>query len=60
MITKSLQSFMSGLGYELNATESKIGGNWWKPGTVWYNETSGDWKTTNLATIMMLEASLGQ
>ena len=58
MITKSLESFMSGLGYELNHCETKVGGNWWKPQTVFYNESTGKWKSLSLATMMMIEASL--
>ena len=58
MITKSLESFMRQLGYELNGSETKIGGNWWLPGTVFYNEATGKWKTANLASAMMIEASL--
>ena len=60
MVTKSLESFMRGMGYELNGSETKIGGNWWKPGTVFYNEATGKWKTANLAEMMMIEASLEQ
>ena len=58
MITKSLESFMGQLGYTLNHCETKIGGNWWLPGTVYYNEATGKWKTVNLAAMMMIEASL--
>ena len=58
MITKSLESFMSGLGYKLNKNETKIGGDWWKPGTVFYNQSTGEWKSLSMATMMMVEASL--
>ena len=58
MVTKSLESFMSGLGYRLNKEETKVGGNWWSPRTIFYNEASGKWKTVNLASAMMIEASL--
>ena len=60
MTTKSLESFMKNLGYELNHCETKIGGNWWKPQTVYYNEATGKWKSLNLAEMMMIEASLEQ
>ena len=60
MVTKSLESFMSGLGYELNGSETKLGGNWWLPGTVYYNEATGKWKSLSLATMMMIEASMEQ
>ena len=58
MVTKSLESFMGGLGYRLNKEETKVGGNWWSPRTIFFNEKTGQYKTVNLASAMMIEASL--
>ena len=58
MITKSLESFMRQLGYELNQDATKINGRWWPPQTVFYSPITGRPISVSLATILMLEASL--
>ena len=58
VVSKSLESFMRNLGYELNQTATKIGGRWWPAQTVFYNKVTGRPISVNLATILMLESSL--
>ena len=57
-VTQSLRSWMRAQGYELNQDATKINGRWWPPQTVFYSHVTGRPISINLATILMLEASL--